>query len=160
MKEDKFLIGIVVGIVLLVIVALAAVLLRTPENEAYVDDDTPAGVVHNYFLAVQRKDFEKAYSYLSDDLKSKPDLNEFTRQIDYLGNHSESALRIRETRPGEAQTQVDVSITTYRPGGLFDSGSYTTDNTAYLRAADDGEWKLIEFPSPYWSYEWDLEQED
>lgn len=160
MKDDKFLIGIVVGIVLLVIVALVTVLFRAPKNEEYIADDTPAGVVHNYFLAIQRKDFEKAYNYLSDDLKNKPDLDEFIRQMDYLGNESETALQIRETRMGDVHTQVDVSITTYRPGGLFESGSYTTQDTAYLREAGDGQWKLTEFPYPYWGYEWNVEKED
>ena len=159
MKDDKFLIGIVVGIVLLVIVALAAVMLRTPENEEYVADNTPEGVVHNYFLALQRKDFEKAYGYLSNDLKSKPDLNQFTRQMDDA-SRSENTLQIRETRFGDVQTQVDVSITTYRPGGLFEGGSYTTEDTVFLRAAGDGKWKLLEFPYPYWGYDWDMEEED
>ena len=44
MKEDRFLMVIVSGIVLLVAVALAVVLLRTPESQAYVGDDTPAGL--------------------------------------------------------------------------------------------------------------------
>lgn len=160
MKDDKFLIGIVVGIVLLVIVALVTVLLRIPQNEEYMADDTPAGVVHNYFLAVQRKDFEKAHSYLSDDLKNKPDLDEFIRQMDHASNNAETALQIRETRHSDVHTQVDVSLTTYRPGGLFESGSYTSQDTAYLRAAGDGRWKLTQFPYPYWGYEWDMEQED
>ena len=160
MKNDKFLLGIVAGIVLLVIVALAVVLLRVPKNEEYVADNTPKGVVHNYFLALPRKDFEKAYSYLSDDLKAKPDLDEFTRQMDD-SSRAETSLQIRQTRIGDVHTQVDVSITTYRPGGLFDSSSYTTQDTVFLRAAGDGgQWKLIEFPYPYWGYNWDVEQEN
>ncbi len=160
MKDDKFLIGIVVGIVLLVFVALVTVLLRSPENDEYIADDTPAGVVHNYFLAVQRKEYEKAYSYLADDLKSKPDLDEFIREVNNSGGRSEVALRIRETRPGDVHTQVDVSITTYSSGGPFDSSSYTTDDTVYLRATGDGsEWKIIEFPYPYWGYDWNVDED-
>jgi hypothetical protein len=163
MKDDKFLIGIIVGIVLLVVVAVATVLLRKPGEEEYVADDTPAGVVHNYFLAIQRKDYEKAYSYLSDDLKSKPDLDEFIREIDNFSRGSESSLQIGETRLGNVHTQVDVSIITYRAGGLFDfdSSSYTSRDTAYLRATGDGSvWKLIEFPYPYWGYYWDEDEDE
>ena len=98
--------SIVVGIVLLIIVALVAVLTRSPQNEDYVADDTPQGVVHDYFLAIQRKDYDRAYSYLSDDLKSKPDLNQFIRDI---GNTSEASLKIGEIRTGDVHTQVDVS---------------------------------------------------
>jgi hypothetical protein len=160
MKTDKFLIGIVIGIVLLVVLAVAVVMLRSPENEDYVADDDPTGVVHNYFLAIQRKDYEKAYGYLSDDLESKPTLDQFVREIDSQGGHTEVSLTIGDTRVGDVHTQVDVSMTTYRPGSLFDSNSYTNRSTAFLRATDGGGiWKLIEFPYPYWGYAWD-ETED
>jgi hypothetical protein len=161
MKDDKFLIGIVAGIILLVAASLVVVLLRSPEKEAYVADDRPEGVVHNYFLAIQRKEFEKAYNYLSDDLKSKPDLDEFIREMDNAGRDQETALSIGETRLGDVHTQVDVTITTYRPGALFDSNSHTSQDTVYLRAAGDGSrWKIIEFPYPYWGYYWDEEEQD
>ncbi len=158
MKDDKFLIAIVAGIVVLVIVALVTVLLRTPNNEEYIADNTPEGVVHNYFLALQRQDYEKAYSYLADDLQAKPTLDEFTRELDYTSS-SEVTLQIYETRLGDVHTQVDISITTYSSGGIFDSGSYNTEDTVYLRATGDGgEWRLIEFPYPYWGYSWDQDQ--
>ncbi len=156
MKDDKFLIGIVAGIVLLVVVAVTMVLLRSPNQEEYMADDTPAGVVHNYFLAIQRKDYEKAYGYLSDDLEAKPNLDQFIREVGGLTQNQESSLSIGETRMGDVHTQVDVTITTYRPGSLFDSSTYTSKDTAFLRAAGDGSvWKLTGFPYPYWGYGWD-----
>ncbi len=86
-------------------------------------------------------------------------LDEFTREMDNTSN-SEVTLQIHESRPGNAHTQVDISITTYRSGGLFDNGSYNTEDTAYLRATGDGsEWRLIEFPYPYWGYYWDESQD-
>lgn len=155
MKEDKFLIGIVIGIIALVIVAVVAVLLRTPASEEYVADDTPAGVVHNYFLAVQNEDYDRAYSYVSDELESKPDLDEFIRNVDTFAGNAQSSLQIGQTKVNQARAQVDVSITTYRPGGLFDSNSYSQPGTAYLEEAADGSgWRLTEFPYPYWGYEW------
>ena len=69
-------------------------------------------------------------------------------------------MQIRETRPGDVRAQVDISITTYRPAGLFESGTYTREDTAYLRATDDGSgWKLVGFPYPYWGYSWDEERD-
>lgn len=159
MKNDKFLIGIVIGIVVLVIVALMVVLLRRPGNESYIADDTPAGVVHNYFLAVQRKDYEKAYGYLSDDLNSKPNLDKFIRDLDNYGSQSDAALQMGETTQSTERAQVDVAITTYHAGGIFDSNTYTDRNTAYLQAAPDGSgWRLTQFPYPYWGYDWDDEK--
>ncbi|HRV95562.1 MAG TPA: hypothetical protein P5526_25635 [Anaerolineae bacterium] len=159
MKNDKFLIGIVIGIVVLVIVSLTVVLLRRPGEESYIADDTPAGVVHNYYLALQRKDYEKAYSYLSDDLKSKPDLDKFIRDLDNYGRQSDASLQIGETTQTDGHAQVDVAITTYRAGGIFDSNTYTDRNTAYLQATPDGSgWWLTQFPYPYWGYDWDNEE--
>jgi hypothetical protein len=159
MKNDKFLIGIIVGIVLLVVVAIVLVLTRG-QDEDYVPDDSPAGVVHNYFLALQRKDYERAYGYLADDLKSKPDLDKFIRDMDTQRYGSEASLQIEETRLGDVHSQVDVSITTYSGGGIFDSGSYTSPDTAHLRVNATGAWKLISFPYPYWGYDWDQEKTD
>jgi hypothetical protein len=158
MKNDKFLIGIVVSIILLVIVAVIVVLVRG-QAEEYIADDTPAGVVHNYFLAIQRQDYDKAYSYLSDDLKSKPDLDDFITDVDNFGNRSESSLKIGESTVNDDRARVEVSITTYHGGGLFDRGSYTNWNTAHLRTTPTGEWRIIEFPYPYWGYDWNESQD-
>ena len=56
-NTDKFLIGIVVSIILLVVIVFAVVLTR-PEP-AYQTDDTASGVAHNYLLAIQREEFER-----------------------------------------------------------------------------------------------------
>ncbi len=154
MKQDKFLIGILVGIALLVIVAVVTVLARAPGSEAYISDDTPAGVVHNYFLALQRKDYDKAYAYLSDDLENKPDMDQFIIEVDSYGNDNERSLKIGEVREGDAHTQVELSITNYQVGNIFESNHYTSNDTALLRANDAGEWKLIQFPYPYWGWNW------
>lgn len=155
MKEDKFLIGIVIGITGLIIVALAIVLLRAPGNENYIPDDTPAGVVHNYFLAIQREEYEKAYDYLADDIKAQVDLDKFIRDVASFNRNRQDALQIGQTKTGEARTQVEVSITTYNSGGLFDSNSYTQNDTAFLKPGPDGSgWRLTSFPYPYWGYDW------
>ncbi|MEW5960659.1 MAG: hypothetical protein AB1801_23290 [Chloroflexota bacterium] len=156
MKTDKFLIGIVSGIVVLVIIAVIAVLTRG-QAEEYIADDTPAGVVHNYFLALHRQDYNKAYGYLSDELKAKPDLDQFITTVDNAGARSEDALKIGESTITGDRAQVEVSITTYsRGGGPFELGgeSYTNRDNAHLRLAAAGRWQLIEFPYPYWGYDW------
>jgi hypothetical protein len=148
MKTDKFLIGIVAGIVVLVVVAIAVVLARG-QNEAYMADDTPEGVAHNYFLAIQRKEFEKAYGYLSDEIEEKPTLDEFIASVD---SQEEAALKLGATTIDNNRARVEVAITHYYGGGPFDSGRYTSQETAYLRQAANGNWKIFEFPYPYWGY--------
>jgi ketosteroid isomerase-like protein len=157
MKNDKFLIGIIVGIVVLVVVAIIVVLSRGQEE--YIPDDTPAGVVHNYFLALQREEYDKAYQYLADDLENKPDLDRFITTVDDFGNRSEAALQVGQSTITNSRARVEVTITTYSGGGLFDSGSYSNRNTAHLRLNDNGAWQLIEFPYPYWGYDWNQEKD-
>jgi hypothetical protein len=158
MKTDKFLIGIVSGIVLLIVIAIVLVLARG-QGEDYVADNVPAGVVHNYFLAVQREEYEKAYGYLSDELKSKPDLDEFIREVDNRYDRSEVSLQIGKSSIDDDRARVEMSITTYHGGGPFDSGHYTNQETAYLRRTPSGEWKLTGYPHPYWGYDWNNEKD-
>lgn len=159
MKQDKFLIGILAGIVLLIIVAIVVVLARAPGSEAYLNENTPKAVVHNYYLAIQRKEYEKAYAYLADDLPNKPTLEQFILVVDNRAGNTESALRIGEVRQGEAHTQVDVTITRYNVGNIFDSSRYSQPDTALLRTNAAGQWKLVQFPYPYWGWDWNQEQQ-
>jgi len=45
MKQDRFLVGILVGIGVLVVIALGLFFTRQDKQE-YISDDTPKGVVH------------------------------------------------------------------------------------------------------------------
>ena len=65
MKQDRFLTGILIGIAVLVVIALAVFFLRQG-SQSYISEDAPEGVVHNYVLAVLNDDYEKAYGYLAD----------------------------------------------------------------------------------------------
>ena len=154
MKQDKFLIGIIAGILLLVVVAIVVVLSRAPGNEEYRTDDTPEGVVHNYFLALQRKDYNKAYGYLADDLENKPNMEQFTREAGNYGSSQEASLKIGEVNLTDGLAQVPVTVTTYNTGGIFDSNRYSSEDIALLRQDAGGQWKLTQFPYPYWGWSW------
>src|SRR3972149_5217748 len=79
MKQDRFLIGILIGIGVLILLALVLFFTRQ-ENRDYVADNTPDGVVHNYVLAVLNKDYQKAYGYLAD-LEHKTTYEEFRQSF-------------------------------------------------------------------------------
>ncbi|WP_322496080.1 hypothetical protein [Chloroflexus sp.] len=69
-SSDRLLWGIVGGAVLLAIIAAVVVFTRT-ESEYRTGND-PADVVFNYILALERGDYERAYSYLSPTLPGYP----------------------------------------------------------------------------------------
>lgn len=161
MKNDKFLIGIIIGIVALAVLAVTLVLARG-RGENYVADDTPAGVAQNYFLAVQRRDYQKAYNYLSDTLKNKPTLDDFISVVSnqYNGGNREAALKVGETTLTGDVATVDLIITSYTGGGPLESNRYADTNTAQLRRNAPGDWKLTGYPHPYWGYNWNEEKKD
>ena len=157
MKQDRFLLAILAGIGLLMVVAIVVVMSQSPGSEQYLSDNTPDGVVHDYFLAMQRKDYEKAYGYLSDELKNKPDLDRFIIDVSNSGVDQEASLKIGDVSQTDGYAEVEIAITNYRAGNIFDSGRYTTNDSAVLRQDADGTWHLIQFPYPYWGWQWNEE---
>jgi len=75
MRQDRFLTGILIGIAVLVVAALAVFFTRD-DTQTYVSEDTPEGVTHNYVVAILNKDYKKAYTYLAD-LDNKPTYEQF-----------------------------------------------------------------------------------
>ena len=75
MKQDRFLIGILVGIAVLIIAALAIFFTRK-DNLTYTEALTPEATVQNYVVALHKRDFDKAYGYLAE-LPGKPSAETF-----------------------------------------------------------------------------------
>jgi len=85
MKQDRFLLGILVGIGILVVIALVLFFVRQDKQE-YVMDDVPEGVVHNYALALYQGDYQKAYGYLAER-EDKPTYEEF--RMPFLNHYTD-----------------------------------------------------------------------
>lgn len=155
-STDKFLIGIVGGIVLIVVAAIAVVLLR-PKPE-YRPENTPEDIVHNYLLALKKGDYERAYNYLSPKLKDYPeDTEAFTDDIDdHSGAFSldeNTSLNVQSSRITGERSTVKVLETAFYGGGLFDSGQHDYTFDMKLRL-EDGIWKLVDGDS-YWVDCWE-----
>ncbi len=151
MKQDRFLTGILIGIGVLVIAALALFFTRN-DSQTYVVDDTPEGVVHNYVVALLEKDYEKAYSYLAD-LDDKPDYGDF-RQAFLNGevNPGNAVIDIGDSEISGDEASVEVSIS-YNSSDPFSSG-YRDIQRAVL-VNQNGAWKLSSMPPYYfWNYSW------
>ena len=151
MKQDRFLLGILVFIGLLVIAAVALFFVRN-HTPAYGPEDTPQGVLYNYAVALQLNDYTRAYGYLAKK-DNQPTYDNFqraflSRQLDI----STSALQI-----GDVQTLVNgeawVSVTIqYAGSGVFNSGYSSTDKATLVQ--QNGAWRITYLPNPYWGYDW------
>ncbi len=151
MQRDRFLIGILIGIGVLVLVALILFLSRQGQSQ-YGDESSPSGVLHNYILALQKRDYERAYRYLAD-FEGKPDLAQF--QQSFLSNQGQSIdntpVEIGETVADELNQSAFVQMTLIHGSrDLFDSG-YRETNTASL-VRQNGAWKIQSIPYPYGSW--------
>jgi len=150
MKQDRFLVGILVGIGVLVIVALALFFTRQ-DTQDYVSEETPEGVVHNYALAVYRNDYEKAYGYLADG-EEKPTYNEFRQAFfNHFVDPSNAGLELGETEIAGEEANVTVYLI-YNPSDPF-SRSYRNTDLARLER-QNGQWKILQMPYNFWSYDW------
>ncbi|MFZ5858600.1 MAG: hypothetical protein ACOYZ6_17365 [Chloroflexota bacterium] len=151
MKQDRFLLGILIGIGALVILALALFFVRKDETLSYVAEDTPEGVVHNYVVAVFQRDYEKAYGYLAEK-KDKPTLEQFREPFlqNYI-NPDNMGVDI-----GEAEFSRDVAyVTVYVQYGSSDpfSSGYRNEERAVL-VEQNGAWKIEQMPSNFWYWDW------
>jgi hypothetical protein len=141
---DRFLIIIVVGIILLVIVAFVVTLAR-PEA-TYQAEDTPEGVAHNYLLALQESDYERAYKYLSPEVPGYPaSVDDFTRDITLnrwdFRLQQEATVEVQSAQVTGNRATVRVRESVFYGGDLFsDGGSESTFEIRLERI--DGEWKI------------------
>jgi hypothetical protein len=151
MKQDKFLIGILIGIGALILLALALFFARRDGQNDYVTDSTPEGVAHNYVLAVLNKDYQKAYGYLAD-IEHKPTYEEF-RQSFFNGmvNPGDAGVEVGTAEINGDEAIVNLSVY-YSVNDPF-SSRYASQDRALL-VKQNGTWKLSSMPNNFWDYGW------
>ncbi len=150
MKQDRFLTAILVGILLLVVLALALFFARRGA-ETYQPEDTPQGVVHNYLLALSRGEYERAYGYLADD-PGKPSYVDFRRWLADSGRFDNVGVNIVETEI-RADEQAFITLRLLYTSSDPFSGTYEDTGLAVLER-QQGQWKLLQMPYQFWGYDW------
>lgn len=151
---DRFLIGIVAGIVVLVVVALGVALSRPAPS--FLAEEAPGGVAFNYVLALKRGDDARAYGYLSGDLAGyPPSLDAFSADMDryqWSFSRESTTLRLGEERVTGERAVVTIDETVFTQGGLFGGGQYTNSFEITLRQQAGG-WKIVSADN-YWASCW------
>ncbi len=150
MKQDRFLTGILLGIAVLILLALAVFFTRQDEL-VYVDESTPQGVVQNYIVALQKRDYEKAYTYLAD-LEHKPTYAQFRES--FFNNYvspTGAGVEILQTETSDDLATVGLSII-YNQRDPFGGSSRYVENARLVKQA--GAWKIKQMPFQFWAYDW------
>ncbi len=151
-RTDKFLIGIVVGVVLLIVVALIFVM----QPSSYLAEDTPEGVVHNYLLALQEGDYARAHGYLYSRLPGYPSPKKFesdVRDSYYFRYISSETFSVDSSNIKGIRATVTVQRTRFYEGSILDSGQSTYTFKVYLIKV--GEAWRIDDADRYFGYCWD-----
>jgi hypothetical protein len=157
-SQDKLLLGIVIGILVLVLTVFGITLLR-PEA-AYQSDEVPDGVVHNYLLALQNGDFGRAYQYLAHDLAGYPPTSDrFAENVDRYSysfhTRSDNTLSVDSADIDGDLATVKVRETRFFANGLFDSSQRVDVFEVELRK-EEGEWRIYEADAYFancWTYD-------
>jgi len=157
-KTDKLLIGIVAGIFLLVVVAFV-VALSKPEP-TYQPEDNPGGVAFNYLFALQQKDYDRAYGYLSPSIPGYPrnaeafenDIRDYSWRFSGI-NDSSTTLEVDSVDTNGKRADVIIRETHFYEGDLFSSGQYSSTFSVTLRQDGKGAWKIVE-SNDYWAWCW------
>lgn len=151
MTRDRSLIWFLGSILCLALIATVVSLVQTRTLD-YRRDDTPEAVVHNYILALQRGDAEKAASLFLQD-GQHPDVLQVqralaAREIDL----SNQTIQVRSAVVQGDQAVVTLEI--YQESGPF-GGGYSYTDTSLLKR-QDGAWRIDTLPYPLWSWNWDI----
>lgn len=145
-KQDRFLM-IILGVIGVLVVATIGLFFFRRNTRSYKPDDTPEGVVHNYLLALNQEDYEKAYSYLATS-DTKPDFSEFKRVMTQKRPRLlQTSVRILSAEINANRVIVELS-TTREETDLFEQPrSYNQQAKLILQ---DGVWKLTQMPYFLW----------
>jgi hypothetical protein len=150
MKQDRFLIGILVGIGLLMVLAVTLFLTRQKQQN-YVAEDNPKGVVQNYVLALYKKDYTKAYSYLADQ-NNKPTPDNF--RLAFLNlkfEVAQSGIKLGDEEISGSDASLTIVVISGGAGPFNDMSRNSQSATLRLQ---NGAWKITSMPYPYWDYSW------
>jgi hypothetical protein len=150
-KQDRFLIAILIFVLVLAAMALALFFSRQGTQD-YGPEDTPEGVVRNYVLALLNKDYERAYGYLLEG-ENKPDYAAFRQQVfSQQIDPSYASLQIGQVELDGDEAWLGVTILRGN-SGLFQE-PYREPNQARLVRDEAGEWKIASMPYTYWGWDW------
>lgn len=150
---DRFFLAILAGLgVLLLAAVLSVIVLRQPASAP--PSDTPEGVVQNFYIALEERDYHRAYDLLSTQGEAQPTRDDFVRfNADRQAYEGPQRVRIDSQRITGDFATVTVTVTHYsantQPFG--GTGEYSYAETFSLRREADG-WRISDLPYRYRPY--------
>ena len=147
-----FIFTTIIGI--LVITTISLVLFTKGNEVTLLPEDTPAGTVQRYLIAIQEKNYQKAYSYLSFDPSQKiTTYDDWLRMIGgpQIPDQSTWKASLGKTTQNVDNANVEVTIDTFRPGGPFGDPVHS-QQILFLLSKNDSRWVITSPTYIYWIY--------
>jgi hypothetical protein len=144
--------AIVIGIL---VIATASLVLLTKGNEvALLPEDTPQGIVQRYLIAVQEKDFQKAYNYLSfnplEKIQTYDDWLRMVIVVPQISNQPAWKATLGKTAQNGDNAMVEVTIDTGTGGPFGDLPR--SQQIDFQLSKIDGKWLITSPTYINWIY--------
>jgi len=153
--SNRTLVGFGIGIVALVIITVILVLTLGRSNPTLLPENTPQGVVQRYLQAVQEKNYQIAYNYLTPADPKNPN-GPFQSYDNWVMSTQNSSNSVWKANLGTVNINgdnatVEVMIDIFRPGGPL-GNPVNTNNMTFLLKKTGTNWLIISPTDLYWLY--------
>jgi hypothetical protein len=141
-SPDRFLVGIVLGAILLIALGILAVVLagRAPAPAA-ADPASPAGVVQAYVEALRAGETDRARTYLSQSARDQLDKQGSPRPY-HPGSAPERRIVIDPVEVGADRARVKVTVSAFTTRTEpFSSSTYHNEIDVRL-VRENGQWRI------------------
>jgi len=142
---DRSLVAIGAGILVLVVVAVAAVVLLGSRGAVDLPADSPEGVVQRHLAAHEKGDHEEAWGYFSADVQEEMPLDTYRRTAGEFGAYRDFGSRrilFDESEVDGDRARVHLTVEEFYDGGPFGGGETFRSGRVIDLVREDGAWRI------------------
>lgn len=144
--------GIAIGVL---VVASIALVLSARSTPSLLPEGTPEGTVQRFLMALEDKDYPKAFSYVSqiDERGNKITYQDWLRMVPFPASSSQTTWKatLSTTTVTGRQATVKVVVDVFRPGGPFEN-PVRSQGVLFQLTQVDSSWLIVSPPGLYWLY--------
>lgn len=153
--SNRTLAGFGIAIAALVIITIILVLTLGRGNPTSLPENTPQGVVQRYLQAVQDKNYQTAYNYLTPADPKNPNgpFQSFDNWVMSTQNSNNSAWKanLGKVNINGDNATVEVMIDIFSPGGPL-ANPVRTNTMTFILNKTASSWLIISPTDLYWLY--------
>ncbi|MBF8299422.1 MAG: hypothetical protein HW397_471 [Dehalococcoidia bacterium] len=157
--SNLWLVGVAALVVALVLASVLVAVARGGREIQDYPENTPDGVVQRYLKAVWEEEYQTAYGYLDDELKTYCSYQHFRDSSQWVRDQD---MRVSLVGSDQVNGKVEVQV---RVSQVHMGGSFTPNESSYTQRfilgpqgdASAGIWRFAEPPWPMnYCPDWDM----